>query len=172
MNLKAYLSHRSRMQTGDLLLWQSNTMLGRLIRNFSRAEVNHAGLVIRFQQYDQDRVYTLEALTAGIVLRALSERLSNHNGKAWWYPLKEGHNEARKEIGRIALSYVGVEYDYGSLFRQALARVSVDASRLFCSEYVQLAWQIGGVIPADTAIAKQPGELPCLGATSAEERIL
>jgi hypothetical protein len=117
-------------------------------------------------------VYTLEALQPGIILRALSERLTNHKGKVWWCSLKEEHNEARKELGRIALSYVGVKYDYGNLFRQVMARVSVDASRLFCSEYVQLTWQVGGVIPADTAIAKQPGELAGLGATNKAERIL
>jgi hypothetical protein len=147
-------------------------MLGWLIRQFSQAEVNHAGLVIRFEQYDQDRVYTLEALEPGIVLRALSERLTNHKGKVWWCPLREEHNEARKELGRIALSYVGVKYDYGNLFRQVMARVSVDASRLFCSEYVQLTWQVGGVIPADTATAKQPDELAGQGATNKAERIL
>jgi hypothetical protein len=176
--LQVYHLHRPAMQTGDLLVWKSDNVVGRLIRKLTHAQVNHAGLVIRFQQYDQDRVYTLEALESGIVLRALSERLKNHEGNAWWHPLKEEHGKARANVGRTALCYVGVKYDFRGLFRQAVARVSIEASRLFCSEYVYLAWRDAGVVPQDmneregTTGAPYPGELSGLGVTEEGKQIL
>jgi hypothetical protein len=176
--LQAYHSHRPAMQTGDLLVWKSDNVVGRLIRKLTHAQVNHAGLIIRFQQYDQDRVYTLEALDSGIVLRALSERVKNHKGRAWWYPLKEEYSKARSNVGRTALCYVGVKYDFRSLFRQAMARASVEASRLFCSEYVYLVWRDAGIVPEDMHEregkkgAPYPGGLPGLGVIEEGKQIL
>jgi len=159
MDLTLYNAVRPKMQTGDLILWSSNTILGKLIQWFSRAKENHASLVIRFTQYNRDRVYILEALEHGIVLRALSERLENHKGKAWWYPVIPELDSRRKSCGAIALAKVGTKYDYGSLFKQAVARVSIDAKRFFCSEYWQWCWQKAGV-PFVSQIAMRPGDLP------------
>lgn len=158
MNLDVYKAIRPKMQTGDLILWSSNSIIGKLIQWFTRAKENHASLVIRFTQYDRDRVYVLEALEHGIVLRALSSRLKEHNGRAWWYPVISEMDCRRRECGAIALAKVGTKYDYESLFKQAIVRVSTDAERFFCSEYWQYCWQTAGV-PFVTRHAMRPGDL-------------
>ncbi len=158
-NLDRYKARRPLMQTGDMLTWQSATALGWLIQKFSGSDRNHVGMVIRFRQYDQNRVFTLEALEGGIVLRTLSNRLENHKGKCWWHPLDPVHNDKRHEMGRIALSFVDKKYDYGSLFRQALGRVSVDLNRLFCSEYCQVVPTQAGVMEPQK-LALQPKHYP------------
>jgi len=56
------------------------------------------------------------------------------------------------------LSLIGTPYDYSSLFKQVLSRVSVDAHRLFCSEYWYFCWQKAGV-PFSSNVAPRPGDL-------------
>jgi hypothetical protein len=157
-----YFDIRTEMQMGDCLLWRSSTVLGWLIRKFSRADVNHAGLVCRFGEYEGliGRRWTLEALENGIVLKLLSERLEQFKGKVWWLPLI-ATPETRVKIGEWALSVIGTPYDFGSLFKNAIARVNANARRLFCSEYCFMAWQAGGLLI--TGKAPRPGDIPALG---------
>jgi hypothetical protein len=169
--LDAYYATRHALETGDGLTWASNTILGKLIQKFSGHKVNHFGLVMRFRQYDEDRIFTLEALEPGIVLRALSERLRHHKGSCYWHPLKPEHHDKRVGVGASALSYVGVGYDYVSLFRQAAMRVSTDAGRLFCSEFGQICWEDNNIVP-QRSMALQPGEMAGLGATMPPMKIL
>ena len=153
-----YLSVRPMMQTGDLLLWRSGSLLGRLIRWFSKSDVNHAGIVIRFTEYDTERVYTLEALEHGFVLRALSERLLNHNGKAYWVPLVPDCDPLRHAMGRFGLQFVGTQYDYKDLFVQAVKRAHLNPDALFCSEAVAAIWHKAG-IPRQSKYAPRPGDI-------------
>ena len=158
-NLDTYFSHRPLMRTGDLLLWKSNSLLGRAIHLFSHSDVNHAGLVLRLSEYDTERVFTLEALAGGIVLRVLSNRLMAHNGSCYWLSLQPDYSFALwKELGREALLMVGTKYDYGSLFKQAVCRVSTKAEKLFCSEFVGLTWKRAG-LPIDISKAPRPGDM-------------
>lgn len=169
--LDLYYETRDALETGDGLTWASPTIFGRLIRKFTGHKVNHFGLVIRFRQYDEDRIFTLEALAPGIVLRALSERLRHHKGTCYWHPLKPEFSDKRSGVGCSALSYVGVGYDKVSLFKQAFMRVSTDARMLFCSEFGQICWEDNDVIQHGH-LAKQPGEMSGLGATLPEVKIL
>ena len=159
MKLDRYKRRRPFMQTGDMLTWQSATALGWLIQKFSGSDRNHVGMVIRFRQYDQNRVFTLEALEGGIVLRTLRNRLENHKGKCWWHPLSPAGDPDRHEMGRIALDLVDKKYDFDSLFKQALGRVSVDMARLFCSEYCQVVATRAGVMEPQK-LALQPKHYP------------
>ena len=157
-DLTFYRIIRDQLQTGDLLLWQSKSVLGWLIRKFSKSDVNHAGLVIRFEAYDEDRVYTLEALEHGIVLMPLSRRLKDHKGHVWWHALKPQFDNQRTMMGSVALRKVGTAYDYGSLFANALGHVSVEASRFFCSGVCDYVWVASGV-PLVSNTAPRPGDL-------------
>lgn len=170
-NLDRYYVRRPFMQTGDMLTWQSATVLGWLIQKFSKSDRNHVGMVIRFHQYDQNRIFTLEALEGGIVLRTLSNRLENHKGRCWWHPLDPIHDDKRFEMGRIALGLVDKKYDYGSLFKQAIGRVSVDLNRLFCSEYGQVIATRAGVMEK-TKLALQPKHYPSQVWLQPDRRIL
>lgn len=164
MKLANYLKWRDDFKTGDLLLYKSNSTLGWLIRLFSRANVNHAGLVIRLAEYGdlKDRRFTLEALEGGVVLRILSRRFEKFNGQIWWYPLKNEFDYSRMSIGAWALLHVGIKYDYKSLFKLAVSRVSSDARKFFCSEYCYMAYEQCGVVDR-TEHAPRPGGLPNLG---------
>jgi len=160
----AYQDNRHRIKTGDAIQWRSHTALGFLIRMFSKG-VNHTSLVVRIEYYDPyDRVFLLEALEPGIVLTSLSRRLAMHNGEAFWLPLSTDFDNKRYAIGAWALSFVGVEYDYESLFRQVFGRVSAEAKRFFCSEFAYLAWQNAGIpMKNPTGKAPRPCDIPGLG---------
>ena len=159
-----YIVYRNLMQTGDLLLWRSHTVIGWLIRLFSKATVNHASLVLRLDLYEEfrDRRFILEALEPGIVLRLLSERLSNYKGEVYWYPLLECYDEHRPRIRNWSLVQVGTPYDYGSLFQQIVQRVPTNPSRFFCSEYCFMAYEAAG-LPVISEKAPRPGDMPGLG---------
>ncbi len=146
-NLKMYMQVRHIMRTGDCLLWKSNSIVGWLIRKFSKGNVNHASLVISLSEYGnlKDRRFLLEALPSGIVLRLLSRRLMNFKGKVWWYPLRDEYNDNRDRIGEWALTQVGISYDYPSLFKNIIGKVSADAHKFFCSEYAFMGWIAGGI---------------------------
>ena len=157
-DLTLYNQHKQDMMTGDLLLWRANSLLGLAIRHFSKADVNHASLVMHFAQYEGDahRRFTTEALSKGIILNLLSKQLEQYDGKVWWYRLKSDWESRRAMIGTSAMRYIGTPYDYKSLFKNAFGRVSANARELFCSEYCFLCYGLNGVAPT-------PGDMPKLG---------
>jgi len=171
--LDLYIKERPDMKTGDLLQWRSESFLGAAIRFFSRANVNHSGLIISLNEYSGlvDRRFTLEALGSGIVLRLLSERVREHKGRLWLYPLKNEFDICRDAVAEWALLKVGTPYDYKSLLKQVAGRVSSNASRLFCSEYCFMAWKAAG-IPVTSKKAPRPGDMPGLGIFKDPVRIL
>lgn len=146
---EAYAINRDQMKTGDLLLWRSNSLLGMAIRYFSKGSVNHASMLIRLRDYEgqEKRVFTSEALEHGIVLNLLSKRMDEYDGEVWWLQLREEWDSKRSEIGVRAFQYMGVGYDYGSLFKNAICKVSTEASKLFCSEYYYLCLGQTGKAP-------------------------
>lgn len=145
-----YCKVKDLMKTGDALFWESYTVIGWLIRlkkapkeiYYLHPEIpegynpNHVSSVIRLKEYEGEERnrFCLEALEDGYVLNRLSKRLEAFNGTVWWFPLKPDWNERRVDIGRNILSYVGTDYDYGSLFKNAVCHVSTDGKKLFCSE--------------------------------------
>ena len=158
-----YGLYREKMATGDVIEFRSETVVGYMIRKFTKQNVNHTALVIRLQQYDQDRVFILEAVPAGgVVLTKLSDRLENHHGQVYWLGLAGMYDGSRPAIGRSALNYVGVEYDFGNVFKQVAARVNADARRLFCSEFAYIALLNAGM-PVRRKKAPQPGQMIDLG---------
>jgi hypothetical protein len=171
-NLSKYNLLRDRIRTGDLVEWRTNSLLGWLIRLRTGAKVNHSSLVVKFD-YDEceQRRYVLEANAGGIELHKLSTRLQNHNGKAWLLKLKPEFNLHRNKILGWAIDKVDTKYDYGSIFKQITANVSVDGNRYFCSEFIQAAWTYAKILPPfETAI--QPGDFGKWGLTEKEVEIL
>jgi len=170
--LKMYIQVRHVMRTGDCLLWQSNSIIGWLIRKFSKANTNHASLIISLNEYGnlKDRRFLLEALGSGIVLRLLSRRLMNFSGKVWWLPLKDKYNGNRDRIGEWSLMQVGIPYDYKSVFKQMIGRVSADVKEFFCSEFCFIGWIESGIKLKGKA--PRPGDIPKLGIFKKAIRIL
>lgn len=157
-DLTLYEQYKQDMRTGDLLLWRANSLLGVAIRAFSHADVNHASLVMHFEQYEggEHRRFTTEALSPGIVLNLLSKQLERYDGKVWWLRLNADWDARRAMIGTNAMKYIGTPYDYHSVVKNAFGRVSADARELFCSEYCFLCYGLKGTAPT-------PGEMPALG---------
>jgi hypothetical protein len=162
--MRLYQKYRPYMRTGDCVLWSSASVVGWLIRKIGGAPVNHASLVLRFEEYRgfTDRLFHLEALARGIEFNLLSSRLRGHKGYALWLPLKPKFDHLRPRIGAWALEQVGTPYDYGSLFKQAVSRVSAEASKLFCSEYCYLAWKNAGIDMQSVKHAPRPWDIPDL----------
>lgn len=162
-----YENVRDIIQTGDLLQWRSATALGWLIRKFSKAKDNHTGGAILFKEYQgkERRRFTLEALEHGYVLNLLSRRLESHKGECYWHALKPEYAMFRVPIGSEMLKFCGLPYDYRSLFKQALGRVSANARSLFCSEAFYLACRDAEMpIPDEwKETAPQPGDMTKLG---------
>ena len=126
--------------------------------------MNHASLVLRLKHYEElkDRRFLLEALEMGITLRLLSRRLSDYSGEVYWYALLPEFEDKRPLIRNYSLIKVGTPYDYGSLFKQMVARVPSDPKRFFCSEYCYMAYKAAG-LPVISEKAPRPGDLPGLG---------
>ena len=145
MTLDLYKKYQQKLRTGDLLSWSSDSVLGWMIRKFTRSDVNHSGMVIRFQDFEEasvppsSRRFTLEAIH-GIELNLISRRLENYNGNVYWHALQERFDDKRPLLGAVSLQFAGVPYDYRSLFKNVLGKVLADANKLFCSEYVYITF--------------------------------
>lgn len=134
----SYKQARCFMHTGDLLSWRSSTLLGAGIRFFTNGHVNHSSCVVDIREYGKGRKFCLEALEGGIELQCISKRLQEFKGKVYWHKLREEYTDYRDAIGIAAFSRIGIEYDYTSIFKQLIGRVSINAKKLFCSEFVYL----------------------------------
>lgn len=165
-----YHTWRPHIWTGDLLEWDSETILGNGIQWFTGRDVNHSGLVIRYTNFDRQRVYTLEALAAGVYPNFLSRRLEHHKGRVYWLQLRPEFDAYRPAIAREAMKYVGIKYDYRSLLQQAVSRVSAQADAFFCSELCYQASLEAG-LPIEQEFAPRPGGFGSMGIYKSRIRI-
>ena len=145
------------------MLWKGNDLLGRAIRMFST--FSHASLIVRLEQYQglKDRVFLVEALATGLELRLMSERIKDYNGEVFVFTPSGLGTTQQASIRDFALVECakGIPYDYGSLFANILGHVSEDCRKLFCSEFVWLAWlQARLVTPTLGNKAPRPGDIP------------
>lgn len=159
--LDSYSENREKVRSGDLLLWKSYTLVGWLIRFFTGHNENHSDFAIRPEKlgHFRDRRFSLGAEGNGVLLRLLSERLRHFKGKLWLYPLKDEFNGDRDKIITCALECEGIGYDYYSLFKQILGRVSVDADKYFCSEFCYDIYRKAGLPVPELEHAPRPGDL-------------
>lgn len=163
-DLNEYYLHRPLMRTGDILQWRSASVLGWLIRKFSKAAVNHTSLIITLDVYDADRLFTTEALGDGIELNIVSTRLEKYQGEVWWMPLKSEYQMHRHLIGQEALRTLGTPYDYGALISQAVTRVKANPKKQFCSEHAFIMSKLAGIPKLQKIdIAPRPGDMGLLG---------
>lgn len=153
-----YQKHRHSIRTGDVFLWASPGILGRLIRLRTRSTVNHAStaLVSRYS----GRVLTVDAEARGILPTVLSTQLARYRrGTVLWLPLKDTYTALRHQIGAALEDQYGRGYDYLSLVTQLWRRVRPGGKYLFCSESTFMAGVEAG-LPGldDMATAPQPGD--------------
>jgi hypothetical protein len=163
-DLTQYSNVRHLMKTGDLLTYRTRGVVSTLIHIWSAA--NHAGLVLSLAEYEGEthRRWTLEAVGGGARTAYLSYVLERVHGQAFWHPLKPEYEALRTEIGAWAMTHSGcTKYDFLSLIKNIFGLVSADMNRLFCSEYVFMAWKSQGIVSGDKA--PRPSQLAGLGVT-------
>jgi hypothetical protein len=160
------------MNTGDALEWRSNTLLGKLIRLFSREKVNHTSLIVRSSLFDKvlpQRRFLVEALGNGLVFKLASQRLNVFHGQVFWLQLKEEHStqEKQEKILTFAAMQLALNrgYDYRSLFKNISGPVALNPSRWFCSEFYHACLIYAGILPAskEKPVALRPGQFGELG---------
>ncbi len=150
-DLTLYNAVRGHIKTGDFLAWHSDTPLGISIRTVTGADDNHGCLVDRLTGLAGDRILSLEALGGPFRPYYLSLRLSEFDGKVWWYPLCAEWDtpEIRREIEIRMWSHVGIGYDYPSLFVNAIRKVKADEKLLFCYEEAFISLGFSGEVPVN-----------------------
>lgn len=145
-NLVAYQAVRDLMKTGDLIEFGSDKLVGRIIRLFTRKKVNHTSMICLLQNYKtitEPHIYIYEANAIdGTELNLLSKVLEKYKGSARWLRLK-ATDAQREKLSDWLLEHTGIPYDFKSLFKNALGRVSAEISKLFCSEAAFLALRDG-----------------------------
>lgn len=146
------------MKSADLIEWGSASMIGGLIRLFTRKKVNHSSILLNLDTFAglKERRFVLEALEHGIELNLMSMRLEDFKGEVYWSALKPQYDHLRGNIAAWALERIGTEYDYHSLFANMFGKVSQDGKKFFCSEYYHMALVAAGILPKGKAA--RPGE--------------
>jgi len=157
-----YKSLRHKLSDGDLILWRGKTPIARLIQLFGQ-HYNHASIIIETERHGVRRVLLYEALSHGVEPEFLSARLKRYWGEAWCYPLKPEFDQFRPAIYKAANNYAGRPYDYKALFSNIFGLVSVDVSRLLCSEFYFVCGRDGGLPCSDQMNTPRPDGLLDLG---------
>lgn len=167
-NLEKYMECRPGMKSGDLVEFRSASTIGRMIRYFTKKDVNHSAFLFRIDEFVglKDRVFIIEALGKGLEINALSLRLKEYEGAAYWYPLKSDYEGFRDRMSSYAFlqeaKVVEKQYDYVSLFSNIFGPVSIDAKKFFCSEFYQASLIAANMMGIGYK-ALRPGEFGPLG---------
>ena len=170
--MKSYSDIRDTIRTGDCIQWKSRGVIPWVIQRWS--EYSHSSLVVRFDKYKdmKDRVFLIEALSGGLTFTLLSDRLQKSKGKAYLFQIRTHYPDAEAMLRRDASIALAsrIRYDFKGLFGNLLGRVSNDASRYFCSEFVWDKWRTSGMLLGNmTALgldmlgkekAPRPGDIP------------
>ena len=148
---------KPEIYTGDVILWKGTGIVSQTIRLFSGG-YSHASLVLRLDEFEglKDRRFVLEAVHSGVGLNLLSNAMHDH-GEAYLYQMKDEYTDKRNAIACWALGRVGTPYDFGGVFRNLFGYISADVKRLFCSEFVYLAYKEAGILNEQTA--PRPGDI-------------
>lgn len=152
---------RSRLDTGDVVLFCGAGRVSSVIKRLTRSRWSHVGMVIRAQ--DLDLLLLIESTTLspltdldtgerrdGVQVVALSERLSRFDGEAVAVRRVLGPRtpEQVHQVAAVRQMFRGIPYesDQVELLRSAydgpFGRNSRDLSTLFCSELVAEFWQV------------------------------
>jgi hypothetical protein len=175
VDLFLYREFSPHMKSGDLIEFASPGPIGKAIRAVTKKKVNHTAIVIRSDiKGIEERRWMLEADLGGLEPELISKVLPNYSG-AWWSPLKPEFEDKRDAIVAWAIIQMVVKkrrYDFGSLFKNLLGHVNLDAARFFCSEYMVGALIAAKIIPeGEKNKVRRPGEFAELGVFGREARI-
>jgi hypothetical protein len=162
-NLKKYDKNRDLLETGDLIAFEGNDPIARVIQKGTRSRYSHVGLVVRIETLSIDRVFIAESTTnAGVVLVPLKRKLKNYSGKAWFLPLEMDlshlptyvvEDTIKKFIFQWAMDELGKKYDFkliADIVKKIFLKHKIkkeDQQEYICSEFVATAYKEAGILP-------------------------
>ena len=158
---KTYQKYRNRIKSGDLILFESKDIISRIIAWKTKNTVTHAAMAFWLVgPTGKLRLYILEGVAFGLFPTYLSNRIAWYlpHGDMYWHKMRPKWEIYGGQAADKLLDYVGTYYDYQDLILQAFRRVTINPSRLFCSEVVAFAWKDIIGLPDDFP-APYPGEM-------------
>jgi hypothetical protein len=168
----AYDAARSRMQTGDVVLFSGKGGLSQAIKWFTDSGWSHVGMVFRLElDPPNDLVMLWESTslsdladyesgrpTKGVQLVVLSERVKRYKGGIAIRHLSVTRTPAMKAaLAELRQEFRGRAYERGEMelikaaYDGEFGENREDLSSLFCSELVAAAYGSMGLLPAKPA---------------------
>lgn len=134
------------LQTGDIILSQTNTLLSKIIRLFTRSISSHSEILVKVWDYKQVNGATGFGIRGSDLLHEIKKRkiiILRH--KNYTNGISK---ESEKQLATRICSKLGTKYDFASLlyyqiiyqlFNKWIGKTEEKAlNRLYCFEYV--AW--------------------------------
>lgn len=145
--------------SGDCLLWKGGSLISRLIRLWT--SYSHASLIVRLEDCG-GKLYLVEAVASGVEFRDAERRILESRDEVFLFRPKWIMPTMRRCLVKQAMDATSLEigYDFKGLFANAVGRVSTDAKRYFCSEFVWDTWTRCGIAPDWSVTAPRPGDIP------------
>ena len=163
----SYLKVRGDVVLGDVLLFRGRGLMSRAICFFTRSPYSHVGLV----HLQHGRVYSLEAVGAGVRLILMSEVMRRYHGGIDYYEVKRATPEQREGAVAFCFQQLGKLYDRPGILRFLVAILfnrkptAREDQAWFCSELVAAAYRSQGLAltpssaaytsPADLAVSPE-----------------
>lgn len=157
-----YRSARSRLETGDIVLFSSRKPLGNVIQLVTRSKWTHVGMIIRSDVaillWESRGLSSLLGLAPGgdkrgVALVSLSDRLRDFVGEVWVRPLEvERTPEMLKKLAELREDVSGRDYEahitelMKAYYDGPLGNNTEELSTIFCSELVAEAYQCMGLL--------------------------
>jgi cell wall-associated NlpC family hydrolase len=165
---------RSRIRSGDILLFQGKTALSRFIRWGSRSTYSHAGMVAWWGR----RLIVLHAVgRRGIEAVPVSSAVEAYDGRVdWWTARPELEAQIdRERLLDLAITELGKPYHMAGVlslaWRMLWGRIrarpdpKADPEAMFCSQYVSYCYRLAGLNlrPSAADSCTSPGDLATSG---------
>lgn len=164
-----YTDVRSRIRTGDVLLFQGKSLLSRIIQWGSKSVYSHAG----FAAWWDDRLMVFQASGRGAEVLPVSSAVDAYDGQVDWYAVSDpwrAHLDEDVMLTR-AVNLLGRAYATRGLielaFRMAIGRFrdipdpKAAPNEVFCSQYVSFCYREAGLdlVPGTNDPCTSPADL-------------
>ena len=160
----AFRDIRMQIQDGDLFLFRGNFRSSKIFEWLTHSYYSHATIV----SWWGDRLMILQAEGPGIQAIPLSVAIATYPGRADWYRLRrEDYPDSEATLKTVLLeakSDLGLPFGILDLFKRLFRWLKVvklsdpvSPKGMFCSEYVERCFRIGGMPLRD---AKDIATLP------------
>jgi hypothetical protein len=155
-DLSKYNSVKHLIKSGDCLQCRGNHLASQIIMAAS-GPWSHSALVIEMA----GRLWVIEAVSPRVHIVSLQVFLTDYPGEVWWHPLEKCYAGSVRMVENFAIGHAekGTPYDFRGLFQNIFDRPNADDRELFCSEFVQLGYFIGGFI-SKPIYADRPCDIP------------